>query len=97
MSKNDPPKLTPRSFDTLFGGKQAQSDGAPILLSLEKLEPYKNHPFRLYEGERLDIMIESIKQNGIINPIIARPKDNGNYEILAGHNRVNAARIAGLK
>ena len=97
MAKNEPPKLTPRTFDSLFRGPQAQPDGAPILLPIDKLEAYKNHPFRLYEGERLDTMVDSIRQNGIINPIIARPKANGNYEILAGHNRVNAGRIAGLK
>lgn len=98
MPRNEPPKLTTRSFDTLFRGtQQIQQDGAPVLIALDKLEPYKNHPFRLYEGERLELMVESVKQNGIINPIIARPKQNGNYEILAGHNRVHAAEVAGLK
>lgn len=54
-----------------------------------------SHPFRLYEGERLDDMVESIRKNGVLVPIIVRRKDEA-FEILAGHNRVNAAKLAGL-
>jgi len=65
-------------------------------INIEKLVPFANHPFKLYEGQRLADMVESISENGIISPIIVRPIDNDNYEILSGHNRVNAAREAGL-
>lgn len=60
------------------------------------LENYHNHPFTLYTGKRLDDMVESIKENRVLNPIIVLKKDN-NYEILSGHNRVNAARFVNLK
>ncbi len=64
---------------------------------LDMLVPYHNHNFKLYEGERLDDMVQSIKTNGVLTPIIVRAIDGGEkYEILAGHNRVNAARLAGL-
>lgn len=65
------------------------------VIPIQKLVPYKEHPFKLYEGERLTDMVESIKENGILCPVIVR-KLKDTYEILAGHNRVNAAKIAGL-
>ena len=66
-----------------------------------KIRAFKNHPFRLYDGERLDDLIASIKENGILAPTIVRKiekDENGyEYEMLAGHNRQNAAVIAELK
>ncbi len=67
-------------------------------IDINKLVPYKNHCFKLYEGERLDDMVRSVLQYGIMIPIIVRTVPNSdNYEILSGHNRVNAAKIAGKK
>jgi len=65
-------------------------------ISIGQLVPFANHPFSLYEGQRFTDMVESIRANGVISPIIVRPTDNDTYEILSGHNRVNAAREAGL-
>lgn len=67
-------------------------------INIDLLVPYHNHKFKLYTGERLDDMVNSIKENGVLTPIIVRPvpDDNGKYEILAGHNRCNAAKQAGL-
>lgn len=61
----------------------------------EMLHPYHNHRFELYTGERLEDMVESIKENGVLSPIIVQPDKDG-YEILIGHNRWNASKIAGL-
>ena len=67
-------------------------------IPIEKIVPYKDHCFRLYEGERLDDMVRSVQNYGIMVPIIVRNvPDSDTYEILSGHNRVNAARIAGKK
>lgn len=64
---------------------------------LENLIPFKNNPFTLYEGQRFEDMVESIRRGGIIAPIIVRPtNEEGKYEILSGHNRVEAAKKAGL-
>ncbi|MBE6877377.1 MAG: ParB/RepB/Spo0J family partition protein [Ruminococcus sp.] len=63
----------------------------------EMLIPYHNHKFGMYSGERLEDMIESIKENGILSPIIVQPAESGKYEILIGHNRWNACKIAGLQ
>lgn len=64
-------------------------------IPIDLLVPYGKHPFTLYTGERLDDMVQSVKNNGILTPIIVRDAA-GKYEILAGHNRTNAAKIAGL-
>ena len=74
---------------------QPNNKRAVISIAIDKLTPFHGHPFRLYEGERLDDMVASVKANGVLVPIIVRMK-NSMLEILAGHNRVNAAKLAGL-
>lgn len=66
-------------------------------IRLELLIPFKNHPFHLYGGKQLEDLSYSIKQNGVMQPIHIRPADEGKYEILAGHNRVEASKKADLK
>ena len=65
------------------------------VLSIDQLIPYEDHPFQLYTGQRKTDMVESVRANGIHTPILVRPKDDGTYEILSGHNRVEAAKEAG--
>ena len=62
----------------------------------KNIQPFHDHPFHLYEGERLEDMIASVKEHGILNPVIVQKIDGG-YEMLSGHNRMNAAKLAGLK
>jgi len=66
-----------------------------MMLSIDSIKPFHDHPFHLYEGDRLDDMIESVRTHGILNPVIVRTTEDG-YEMLSGHNRQNAARLAGL-
>ena len=66
-----------------------------VMLKLDDIKPFHDHPFHLYEGDRLDDMVESIKDHGVLNPVIVRTTEDG-YEMLSGHNRQNAARLAGL-
>lgn len=63
----------------------------------EDLEDFPNQPFKMYSESRKNTMIESIKINGIIEPIVVRKTDNGKYQILSGHNRRICGREAGLK
>lgn len=65
-------------------------------VKLDQLQYFENHPFKLYEGERLDKMVNSIKQSGVMQSICVRNIGGEKYEILAGHNRVNASRKVGL-
>jgi ParB family chromosome partitioning protein len=77
---------------------QSKQKGDPIYnLPLDKLTPFKSHPFKLYTGQRFADMVESINANGVLVPIIVRAIDNFNYEILSGHNRLEAAKAAGLE
>jgi len=88
-----------RSFAEIFGEdlelvKNSQTGIDEI--DIAKLIPFEGHPFKLYEGQRLNDMVASIKEMGVILPIVVRAKGNDEFEILSGHNRVNAAKIAGL-
>lgn len=73
----------------------AETENGLQSLPVDKIKPFHDHPFHLYEGERLDDMVESIWEHGVLNPVIVRKKGRG-YEMLSGHNRQNAARIVGL-
>lgn len=88
------------SFASIFGDDFDETPVVPedgtTSIKLEQLVPFANHPFKLYEGERFDEMVESIKNFGVIVPIVARKKGL-KFEILSGHNRVNAAKEAGLE
>lgn len=82
------------SFD--LGAMLSSNNSNQIkMIACDELIPYHNHKFTLYSGERLDDMVNSIKSNGILIPIIVQPADSG-YEILIGHNRWNAAKLAGM-
>lgn len=75
--------------------KKAEATNGIVSLPIEDIHAFHDHPFRLYEGERLDDMVQSIRDYGVLNPVIVRKAARG-YEMLAGHNRTNAAKIAGL-
>ena len=107
------PNINPRirSLDDLLGVARkventAAAENKPAqpanngfqILSPEAIRGFRGHPFRLYEGDRLNDLVESISENGVLVPAIVRkiePDENGfEYEMLAGHNRQNAAVIA---
>lgn len=92
--------IVARNITSKFGvtdGLDFTAEQGVTNIDIDKLIPYHNHRFTLYQGERLEDMVQSIKKNGVITPIIVRTADNGMYEILAGHNRVYAAGQAGLE
>lgn len=67
-------------------------------ISIEKLHPFENHPYKVQDNEEMERLAESIKQNGIVSPIVVRPLENtaDEYEIISGHRRVMACRKAGI-
>lgn len=94
MKANQPKrKVFNDAVDLLTGDAP---EGGVQMIAVDKIEPFHEHPFKLYQGERLDDMVESVKEHGILTPVIVRKTASG-YEMLAGHNRQNAAKIAGLK
>ena len=71
--------------------------GSISQISTDDLFPFKDHPFLPYTEERMEEMVESVKEYGVMSPIIARPRKEGGYEIISGHNRVEACQRAGIE
>ena len=65
-------------------------------LELNKLHPFAGHPYKVHDNEEMDALVESIRMNGILTPLIVRPLENGEYEIISGHRRSRAAKKVGL-
>ncbi len=67
-------------------------------INITKLHPFENHPYKVQDNEEMESLAESIKQHGVLSPIIVRPKENtaDEYEIISGHRRVMASRKAGI-
>ena len=86
------------AFNSIFQKTDPNKSGAITNIDITKLRPFSSHPFKLYEGQRFDDMVESIKESGILLPIIVRPieYEDDFYEILSGHNRTEAAKVAGF-
>lgn len=66
-------------------------------LPVSQLKPFEEQPFKVLLDESMDELVESIKESGVLSPIIARPHKDGGYEILSGHRRAKACEIAGIK
>ena len=81
--------------DTSAQTTEAKSENGVEQIAIDSIKAFHNHPFHLYEGERLDDMVESIHEHGVVHPVIVLKTDDG-YEMLSGHNRANAAKLAGL-
>ena len=89
-----------RPLDNLFEPtiKEEPKTTGTNSLSLDNLHAFKGHPFKMYTEERMAEMVDSVKEHGVIAPILVRPNKHGTgYEIISGHNRVEACRRAGIK
>ena len=91
--------VTFRPLDDLFEPTDGSSDKPQLAeLDIESLIPFKDHPFREYPEEKMQEMVESVTEHGILMPILVRPHKSGEgYEIISGHNRVEACIRAGIK
>ena len=82
---------------------EIKPDAAPksksLIIKLEDLEPFKNHPYKVIENESMTELIDSIKEYGILNPLLVRPLEGAEskYEIISGHRRYAAAQKLGMK
>lgn len=87
------------SYDDLFNldaQNVEESVDKIVYLPLSELHTPKNHPFKVNDDAAMQEMIESVKQSGVLSPGIARPLENGGYELLAGNRRKRASELAGL-
>ena len=76
----------------------ASGECAPLQFPLERLHPFKHHPFKPYDEAKMAEMVQSVKEHGVLLPILVRRyKETDEWEIISGHNRVEAARLAGLE
>lgn len=103
------PKINLSDFDEMLNFEQeaetpvmegspapVPQNGSMVEMDFDRMESFPNHKFKLYEGQQLADMVESIRQFGILLPIILWHTEDGRYIILSGHNRRNAAQLAGL-
>ena len=96
--KSSARKIQLASYDDLFKNDEerlADTQERIQMLSPEKMLPFPNHPFKVIDDDKMNDMVESIKEYGVLVPIIVRPVENGNYEIVSGHRRHHAAVLAG--
>lgn len=87
------------SYDDLFKTdeeRQADAQERVQNFPLDKLEPFPNHPFKVIDDDKMRETVESIKERGVLVPILVRPKNDGNFEIVSGHRRHHASQLAGL-
>ncbi len=87
------------SYDDLFKTdeeRQADAQERVQNLTLDQLEPFPNHPFKVLDDDKMLETVESIKERGVLVPILVRPKNDGNFEIVSGHRRHHASQLAGL-
>ncbi len=94
--------LSLKSYDDIFSTQEQRDEKEGTLehvqqLDISKLVPFSGHPFKVRDDEEMEKTVESIKQFGVLNPVIVRPMDNGLFEIVSGHRRCHASALAGLE
>ena len=88
------------SYDDIFSTEETRQEEQREQVQqipIDELYPFKDHPFKVIDDEAMQRTVESIKQLGVTNPLIARPRPDGGYEIISGHRRQHAAQLARLK
>lgn len=95
MKKNDlREKIHLTSVDELFGLENAESS---IEIEIDRIRSFKGHPFKVIDDDKMADLAESIKVNGALTPVLVRGNDGDGYEMLSGHRRLHASKLAGFK
>ena len=88
------------NYDDIFSteeSRQEEQREQVRQIPIGELFPFKNHPFKVLDDDSMSDTVESVKQYGVLSPLIARPRPKGGYEIISGHRRQHAAELAGLE
>ena len=88
------------SYDDIFSTEESRLEEQREQVQqipIGELFPFKNHPFKVLDDDSMSDTVESVKQYGVLSPLIARPRPKGGYEIISGHRRQHAAELAGLE
>lgn len=103
LNQNKPvDKFKIKGVDEIFGSDfentpdEEINNSEPMEVEIELLQEFRNHPFKVQDDDNMAELVNSIKENGIINPILVRKISTGGLEIIAGHRRTHAAKLAGL-
>lgn len=88
-------KIHFQTVDELLGAPEYGNKGAEDI-EISKILPFNNHPFKVLDDDKMDELVESIKQNGVLTPVLVRPLTDGQYEMISGHRRLHATSLAGL-
>lgn len=98
--KNSAKNINLTSVDDLFSTEESRADANRekiVEIPLTELFPFKDHPFKVVDNEAMQDTAESVKEYGVLVPAIARPRDEGGYELAAGHRRKRACELAELE
>ena len=85
-----------KSYDSIFQNDEQRNTEEIKPVPISELKPFTEQPFKVKLDEDMDALVESIKQCGVLTPVIARPHKDSGYEILSGHRRVKACELAGI-
>ena len=85
-----------KSYDSIFQNDEQRNTEEIKPVPISELKPFTEQPFKVKLDEDMDALVDSIKQYGVLTPVIARPHKDGGYEILSGHRRVKACELAGI-
>lgn len=88
MAKRPGQKITMTRIDELLCVPDTEGT---IDIDVEVIYPFENHPFKVLDDERMEELTESIRANGILTPVLVRPDDEGTYEMISGHRRLEKA------
>ena len=98
--KSSAKKIELASVDDLFSTEESRQDAARekiMEIPLSELFPFEDHPFSVRDDDAMKETVESVKEVGVVVPAIARPREGGGYELIAGHRRKRACELAGLE
>lgn len=94
--RNNAINISRSTLDDLFKTDEGRKTEEIKPVFITELKPFEQQPFKVLLDESMDELVESIRQSGVLSPVIARPHKEGGYEILSGHRRVKACEIAGI-
>lgn len=97
-AKSEPPapKAEPAAKAEPVAAPRSQEVEQVIYIKLSELHPFKNHPFQVRDDDEMRAMVESVKDKGITNAAVVRPREGGGYEMVSGHRRMKASELAGF-
>ena len=96
--KSEPPapKTEPPAKAEPVAAPRSQEVEQVVYIKLSELHPFKNHPFQVRDDDEMRAMVESVKDKGITNAAVVRPREGGGYEMVSGHRRMKASELAGF-